>query len=355
MKKIHFFLICLIPFHWIVITILKQNPIFVEIFYSHGLYPTIFKLHRFFFYNIPFSLGDFIYGFALIYLLKSLKDLLKGKLKVKVALWNLLSLTSLILLLFNLNWGLNYYRIPLHEKLGYELSYKEIQIENTFNKLVSATNQLHHRLCNNDSIPVKIHYSNQNITEMIEKEFDFDLNKFKPRPFIKNSIWSSLLSYMGYAGYLNPFTLESHVNNKIPKLNYIVTAAHEMAHQVGVASESEANFIAFYSSVRHTDPFIKYAGYVFALGYCYQELFKLNPKLAKNGIKTLKPGILKNFKELSEFWIRYQNPLQPFIKKGYDSYLKVNGQKKGIKSYNAMTALVVAYSENESIELDKID
>ena len=44
-----------------------------------------------------------------------------------------------------------------------------------------------------------------------------------------------------------------------------------------------------------------------------------------------------------------------FIKKGYDSYLKVNGQKKGIKSYNAMTALVVAYSENESIELDKID
>ena len=69
----------------------------------------------------------------------------------------------------------------------------------------------------------------------------------------------------------------------------------------------------------------------------------------------MKPGILKNFKELSEFWIRYQNPLQPFIKKGYDSYLKVNGQKKGIKSYNAMTALVVAYSENESIELDKID
>ena len=63
---------------------------------------------------------------------------------------------------------------------------------------------------------------------------------------------------MGYAGYLNPFTLEAQINTKIPKLNYIFTAAHEMAHQLGVASESEANFIAFYTCIKNLDPFIQF-------------------------------------------------------------------------------------------------
>jgi len=86
---------------------------------------------------------------------------------------------------------------------------------------------------------------------------------------------------MGYSGYLNPFTLESHVNDKIPKLSYMVTSAHEMAHQLGIASESEANFIAFYNCIKHSDPFIQYSGYTFALRYCYSEFYKLNPEKSK--------------------------------------------------------------------------
>jgi hypothetical protein len=40
--------------------------------------------------------------------------------------------------------------------------------------------------------------------------------------------------------------------------------------------------------------------------------------------------------------------LEPIIKKGYDSYLKANGQSRGIKSYNDMVGLVVAYLEKQS-------
>ena len=74
---------------------------------------------------------------------------------------------------------------------------------------------------------------------------------------------------MGFAGYLNPFTLESNINLNIPKLNFIVTAAHEMAHQVGFASESEANFIALLLVFKNSDSHIRYAGLTFALNYCY--------------------------------------------------------------------------------------
>jgi hypothetical protein len=135
----------------------------------------------------------------------------------------------------------------------------------------------------------------------------------------------------------------------------MVTSAHEMAHQLGIASESEANFIAFYNCIKHSDPFIQYSGYTFALRYCYSELFKLNPEKAKEKIKTLKPGVLNNLFEISQFWMYYKNPLEPIIKKGYDSYLKANGQSRGLKSYNDMVGLVVAYLEKESKEYIKND
>ena len=54
-------------------------------------------------------------------------------------------------------------------------------------------------------------------------------------------------------------------------------------------------------------------------------------------------GVLKNFEQLSDFWVKFQNPFEPFFKKGYDSYLKANGQVKGIKSYNAMVGMLIAY------------
>ncbi len=50
---------------------------------------------------------------------------------------------------------------------------------------------------------------------------------------------------MGFAGYLNPITNEAQVNALIPKNNYPATICHEIAHQVGIASESEANFVGY--------------------------------------------------------------------------------------------------------------
>ena len=165
-------------------------------------------------------------------------------------------------------------------------------------------------------------------------------------------MWSTLLSYMGFAGYLNPFTLESQVNSNIPKLNYSTTAAHEMAHQLGIASETEANFVAYQTTITHPDPFIKFAGYSFALGYCYNELLKANSDSAKKKIARLNKGVLKNYQQLSIFWKKFKNPFEPYFKKSYDTYLKANGQQKGILSYNEMVSMVVAYTLNKELTTD---
>ncbi len=349
MKKIHHFFIGLLPIQWLGLLFIKNHPSWIETYYSQKFYPILFNIYRFFFDKIPFSFGDLFYGIIVIYVLKEVVIVIKKrKIKLFFILRNVLSTFSLILMIFNINWGLNYYRIPLKKKLNYNVSYNEVQLEKTLYILVNASNKLHKKLSNSDSVSIRISYSKNLIAKKIEDEFNFDLLKFKTSPYIKNSLWGTLLSYMGYSGYLNPFTLESQINFKIPKLSYMVTSAHEMAHQLGIASESEANFIAFYNCIKHSDPFIQYSGYTFALRYCYSELFKLNPEKAKEKIKTLKPGVLNNLFEISQFWMYYKNPLEPIIKKGYDSYLKANGQSRGIKSYNDMVGLVVAYLEKQS-------
>ncbi len=333
--------------------LIKNNPSWVESYYSQLVYPFIFDTHRLFFEKFSFSVGDLLYAFLVLFIAKNVVSIFKKKKPSWRAIVRQgLSFVSLILLFFNLNWGLNYYRTPLYQDLGYQMKYNETELEATFSKLVTISNQLHSQLSENDTTAVTLHYSKTKIGNLIEKEFDFDLKKMESKPYLKQSLWSTLLSYMGYAGYLNPFTLESQANSKIPKLDFIITAAHEMAHQLGIASEGEANFIAFYTSIKHSDPFLQYAGYTFALRYCYAELYKANPENAKEKLKTLHPGILKNYKELSEFWKQYQNPFEPLLKKGYDSYLKANGQAKGIQSYSTIVGYVVAYAQKASFNLN---
>ncbi|MCI6535777.1 MAG: DUF3810 domain-containing protein, partial [Lachnospiraceae bacterium] len=44
-----------------------------------------------------------------------------------------------------------------------------------------------------------------------------------------------------------------------------------------------------------------------------------------------------------EFWARYDGTVAEVSNKVNDTYLKANGQKDGVKSYNRMVDLIVAY------------
>jgi len=347
LKRIHFIFVGLLPLQLLFLYFVKKNPFWVEKFYSNGFYPFLFNIYKPFLNNISFSIGDIIYLFILIYLVFCFSKIIKRRLKLKHIVIYILSTISILIFIFYFSWGLNYFRIPLNMRLGYNLNYTEKEIENTLYILIKKSNQLHKSLTRNDSLAVNIPYNKTKIASLIENEFNFDLEKYHTKPYLKNSMLSTLLSYMGYAGYLNPFTLETQINTKIPKLNYVFTAAHEMAHQLGIASESEANFIAFYTCIKNVDPFIRFTGYIFALNYCYGELIKINTTKANKAIKKLNLGIKENFRELSQFWELYQNPIEPIIKKGFDSYLKVNGQTHGIKSYDEMTSLVIEYLQKK--------
>ncbi|MDX1462836.1 MAG: DUF3810 domain-containing protein, partial [Marinirhabdus sp.] len=310
------------------------------------------KTSRFIFGWIPFSIGDVFYILisiiALRWLYLNLRRLRTEPVRFFV---DVAATVSLVYFVFNLLWGFNYYRVPLHKTLGLEREYTTEQLLSTTKRLIAKSNALHRELGYSDSTKIDLPYAQTEIFKMSDNgyknlEKEFPQLAYAPKS-IKKSGWSLGLTYMGYSGYYNPFSGEAQVNNLIKSYKFPVVSCHEQAHQIGYAAENEANFIATMATLNNDDTYIKYSGYIFALRYCINELARRDMALYEELLPTINFGILESYREMREFWDSYENPFEAFSKAFWDQFLKANNQSKGIMSYSYMVALVVNYFEDK--------
>jgi hypothetical protein len=168
----------------------------------------------------------------------------------------------------------------------------------------------------------------------------FEIKNFTKHP-IKISQFSTLLSYMGFSGYINPFTLEAHLNKNIPKISYPFTISHEIAHQYGISFENEANFFGLKNTLNSKDKVINYSGELVALQYLLYDLRLKDKKGGSKLVDKLNGGVIKNLQEKRSYSEKFKNPFEPYIKKIYDLFLKSNNQNNGIKSYNLVVNLLI--------------
>jgi hypothetical protein len=340
-----------LPIQFLLVRWIRNYPEIVERYYSHGIYPYLSSALRWLYGWIPFSLGDALYTLLIFFALRYLvTKWLWIKTKPLSFLRNVVVVFSIAYLTFHLLWGLNYYRQPLSKTLGLRNSCSTEELVEFTSLLVRKTNELHAELAANDSVQVAFPLPREAVFDQVSGSFhplpkeysDFEY----PNPSIKGSLYSLALTYMGYGGYLNPFTLEAQVNQKIPIFRFPVVSCHEIAHQLGYAAENEANFIGYLAALKHGDPYVKYAALSYALGYCLSELRGLDEAVFQEAYSEVHPGIKKDYEELSEFWRDYENPLEPVFKMTFNTFLKANNQAEGIRSYNLVVALLVAYHED---------
>lgn len=332
--------------------VLKRFPEFVETYYSLGIYPVISKISRILFGWIPFSAGDVFYVliglYALRWIYKNFYRLRDEPVRFFV---DITATISVVYFMFHMLWGFNYYRLPLHTSLGVNSDYTTEELVATTKRLIQKSNAMHRQLGFADSVKIDLPYSQK---EIFQKSIDgyknleeeFPTLAYSPRS-IKKSGWSLGLTYMGYSGYLNPFSGEAHVNNLIKTYKFAVVSCHEQAHQIGYAAENEANFIATLATINNDDTFIQYSGYIFALRYCINEIARRDMDTYNELLETVNPGILASYKEMRDFWDSYDNPFEEFSKGFYNMFLKANNQSKGLMSYSYMVALVVNYFEDK--------
>ena len=134
-KKIHLILLCLIPIQLVVLNFFNDNPIWIEKYYSAYLYPLIYKTHYFFFDRFSHPIGDLLYAIGIIFIPILFLKLFRKKLSIGLIFLNIISLFSLVFLIFNFNWGLNYYRLPLSKKMNLDIEYNKTELINTSNIL----------------------------------------------------------------------------------------------------------------------------------------------------------------------------------------------------------------------------
>ncbi len=339
-----------LPLQILILQILKHFPEFIEKYYSLGFYPFLSKVSRYIFGWVPFSVGDLFYLLisivAIRWIYKNFKRLRTQPVRF---LLDITATVSVVYFLFHILWGLNYYRLPLHQSLGLESDYSKEQLISTTRKLIEKSNQMHRQLGYADSVKIDLPYTQKEMFLKIQNGYQNLKSEFPNLAFsnksLKKSGWSLGLTYMGYSGYLNPFSGEAQVNNLIKTYKFPVVSCHEQAHQIGYAAENEANFIATIATLYNDDPYIQYTGYIFVLRYCINELARVDEPLYQEMLCEINPGILKSYKEMRDFWASYENPFEVFSKAWYNLFLKANNQERGIMSYDYMVALVVNYYE----------
>lgn len=333
---------------------LAYYPEVVENHYSNGFYPLWSGFFRTIFGWVPFSVGDLLYAglitALLVYVFRKKSVLLKNW---KPLLRDTIMVLAVAYFTFNLSWGLNYYRQPISKTLGLEENYSSEQLYQTTEDLIVKTNELQFLIAGDSTSRVQIPYTQDEIfTKTIEGYRQLSVqypNLTYSRPSLKKSLFSTALTYMGYGGYLNPFTHESQVNSKIPNFRFPVVCGHEVGHQLGYSAENEVNFIGYLVMLTHKDRYLRYAAYAYALSYCLSEIHKKSPDHYKELRKKLNSGVRSNYEELRSFWKAYENPMEPVFKSIFNSFLKANSQTAGIRSYSLVVSLIVGYHNQHPI------
>ena len=354
-KKINLILTLSIPLQVILVNFLKPKTLWVEGFYATKLYPHISKTLRLILGWIPFSFGDVVAFLLIGIVIYNLYKLIKNRFKTYLDfITKIGAILSVLYFCFYFFWGLNYFREPLAKKLNLEQSdYTTLQLVNTTKKVITKLNEQHFKITQNDTVKIEDAYS---ANETFKKAIDGYTIVSKTYPVLKYEhldVKKSLVSWMHLytrtSGYFNPVTGEAQINYKIPKTGLPATTCHEMAHQIGWSAENDANFVSFLTCTANPDAHFKYAGYRMAFSYLMKEIKKRDEALYKELWLLVNKGIDKDFQEKYEYWQQFRNPIEPYIKKGYSSYLKANNQASGIDSYNYVVDLLIAYDKQKSI------
>ena len=332
----------------LLLKVLAFFPALVERLYSNGFYFFSSKILRTCLGWLPFSVGDCLYGLLIFFILKWFWNQRKSwKQNWKNNFLRILSFLSILYFVFHLLWGFNYYREPLFEKMSIKKEYTDANLLAFTKKMILKTNAVHQDITKNKNQKIVFPYSQKEVFELNLQGYQ----KLAERhPFFqfkelssKKSIISLPLTYMGFGGYLNPFTNEAQVNSLVRMYNFPTISCHEMAHQLGYASESECNFIGYLASVKNDDLYIQFSGYSFALRYCLRNVQLRDEAAFKILLKTINPGIIANYKESEVFWDSYQTPIEVAFHTFYDNFLKANQQNDGMDSYSKFLNLLVNY------------
>lgn len=336
-QRIQFRILISIAVFFIGLAVLKNNPLWIEHYYVQKLYPHISYLNQRLWSWVPFSVGDIGYGLGIVMLARGLI-----RFSLRKHFWKSIAIIGILVALFYTSWGLHYFKTPMRVQRELPDTLSVDHLLQTTHYYAEQTTLLHNILSKSVSQKVITDLDNRSLLALATETMEH--TPFRPEKLhgrAKATLFPTLLSYMGFGGYANPFTHEAQVNTLQPKLRILTTACHEIAHQWGFAAEDEANYISIKATTKAQNSLVAYAGNLLAFQHLINSLYRADQQHAKEIMTSIPEGVLANIREGRAFWERYQNPFEPLFETGYDQYLKANHQQAGIQSYSLVVGLLV--------------
>ncbi len=321
--------------------------------YGFNIYPVIVGI----FANIsgifPFSVGEIMLilavlaaVFAVVYFIVNMIRR-KGR-RIAFLLSSLstvLLAASVIVFDFSYAMGINYSRKPFSEIAGLSTSkYTKEQVREallySIDNLALACEKVSTGEDGHVILPEDLPTCAADAMRKLGQKYD-SLNSTYPR--IKPVMMSELMCYGHITGMFAFFSMEATYNtNNVPEV-IGHTMCHELSHLTGFMREDEANYISFLACRDSGDPYLEYSGWydmtihmlnAYNKDSTYEEYFSAAANI---------PASAWNQMEMqSEFWKKYETHFGEVAEAMNDTYLKMNDQPEGTKSYGRVVDLFMA-------------
>ena len=301
---------------------------------------------------IPFSLGEMTLWMLPLILFLVLRHAIRRRCETwRTAMVYVGILMSVVVSLFSvfvLNFAAGYRGSPLEDKL--ELDRQKVSAEELYETaeiLIDAINRETAEVAfytkDFSIMPYSLEEMNRKLAEAygdFAEDHDF-ITHVDSR--VKPVLASEVMSHMHITGVYSFFTGEANINVNFPDYTIPYTAAHELAHQRGVAREDEANFVAFLVCTGSDDPYIRYSGYLNLYEYVANALWRADKELYYKAVAHLNTEVKYEMTAYNRFYDKYKESTVSQVSGTVNnSYLQSQGTP-GTRSYGMVVDLAVAY------------
>lgn len=320
---------------------LARNAAGFSTWYAHTVYPVLVGIFGRIFGIFPFSvveIGLYLLVFlCIVYFLRFWRR--PGRL-----LSRMMFLAGGLLFIYTCNCGINYYAVSFSEYVGIETDgYTKEDLVELCEYLVEKVNET----ATDESYRSDGKGGNQRAWRKEAAEAMAEAAKicpglggFYPEP--KEVTVSWILSVQQLCGIYSPFTLEANFNGDMPDYNIPHTLCHELSHLKGFMREDEANFIGYLACVNSKRQAFCYSGYLTGWVYAGNALARVDGEAYRKLSQGLCEQAKSDLRENNAFWDRYEGKVAEAANQVNDTYLKINDQTDGVRSYGRMVDLMLA-------------
>lgn len=300
------------------------------------------------------SIGDLFYTvlftLVLVFLIQLVRNVVQRSYgEVRKKLVRMINFFTILYLLFNLIWGFNYYKTPIKDSYDMdEISVGELKslAEMYWLKSVLLRSQVHEDSAGVFRFDLAQSEFNKELEKNAEKvEIKYAEIKLirSTRPNLKKSLYSTMFSYLGVAGYFIPFTGEAQYNGNLPDTKRLFTELHECSHQWGFAPENEANFVAFLLAEESDRIDFQYVANFKAMRSILNKILWVEPQYVKEFLERYSPGMKRDRENEIAVARKYYGKGDDAFSMMNEAFLRINNQE-GLESYGRFVELLVGYN-----------